>query len=270
MRRLLVLGFLCLPLLAQEKPPAGVDEALQARVAKFYQAHVDGKFRSAETLVAEDSKDYFFEMEKQRYLSFQPSQITYSENFTKAKAITMVKVEWRVPRMGTMIVNPPMTTYWKLEKGEWCWYRFQEKTVQTPFGVVTIPDDKDAQVHSRVGEFKKVTPAELVNQVRVNKSAVSLSSFQEASDEVIVANNLPGQVTVDVQFAPMEGLKITVDKTPVKTGETAKVLFDYKPVNSVPKGAITATIVVQPLNQRFPITVNFPVLRPVQSNDAIH
>ena len=82
----------CLPLIAlemiaQEKPAAAVDEALRARIGKFYQAHVDGKFRSAEQYVAEDSKDFFFEMEKQRYLSFREPEISYSDHFTKAKVI---------------------------------------------------------------------------------------------------------------------------------------------------------------------------------------
>jgi hypothetical protein len=270
MRLLVALALTCLPLLSQEKPPAEVDEALRARITKFYQAHVDGKFRAAEQLVAEDSRDFFFEMEKQRYLGFEPPQVTYSDNFTKAKAITVVSAEWRIARMGKMVVKPPMTTYWKLDNGQWYWYHLTEKYVDTPFGRAVVPDEKDADMERRAASFKKVSPADLVDQVKVDKSAVALSSYQPASGEVSVSNNLPGQVTVEVNYPPIDGLTVTVDKKVLKTGESAKVLFDCKPTNSAPKGTITANIVVQPLNQIFPITVTFAVPRPSQNKDTNH
>jgi hypothetical protein len=264
MRLSLVVAFACLPLLAQEKPPADVDEALRARIGKFYQAHVDGKFRVAEQLVAEDSRDFFFEMEKQRFLSFEPSQVTYSDNFTKAKAITVVSAEWRIARMGTMIVKPEKISYWKLDGGQWFWYRFVEKYVDTPFGRGVVPDPKDLEAERKTASFKKVSPAEVLGQVKVSGSAVALNSFEPASGELTVSNNLPGQVTVEVNYPPMDGLTITVDKQVLKSGESAKVLFDCKPKTSAPKGTITANIVVQPLNQVFPITVTFAVPRPAR------
>ena len=42
-----------------EKAPPHVDQTLRERVKIFYQAHVDGKFRVADTVVHEDSKDAF-------------------------------------------------------------------------------------------------------------------------------------------------------------------------------------------------------------------
>jgi hypothetical protein len=58
-----------------QKAPPEVDEALRARVTKFYQAHVDGKYRLADEVVAEDSKDAFFEARKPRYRKFELSRI---------------------------------------------------------------------------------------------------------------------------------------------------------------------------------------------------
>ena len=43
-----------------EAPSPEVDQALRARIAEFYQDHVGGKFRQAEALVAEETKDYFY------------------------------------------------------------------------------------------------------------------------------------------------------------------------------------------------------------------
>jgi hypothetical protein len=37
-----------------------VDPARSARIGEFYQEQVGGKFRQAEALVAEETKDYFY------------------------------------------------------------------------------------------------------------------------------------------------------------------------------------------------------------------
>ena len=82
--------------LFQKAPPA-VDEALRARISKFFQAHIDGKFRQAEVLVAEDSKDFFYSANKPKYLGFEIKEIAYSENFTKAKATVVTQMIVMVP-----------------------------------------------------------------------------------------------------------------------------------------------------------------------------
>jgi len=271
MRYSIALAFACLPLFAQEKPPADVDTALRARIAKFYQAFVDGKFRLADQMVAEESKDYFFEMEKTRYISFEQTEpIAYSDNFTKAKVNTTIAAERRVARMGVIVMKQPMISYWKIENGQWNWYRFREKYVDTPFGRAVVPDETDVELHRKVSNFKKVSPEELMSRVKVSGTVVALSSFQPAAGAVTVSNDMPGQVTVEVNFAPMEGLKITVDKKTLGNGESAKVSFDYTPPNTIPKGTIIANIVVQPLNQIFPITLTFATPRPARDGDTNH
>src|SRR5437868_2594034 len=57
------------------KPPADVDAALRARITEFYDYHVKGQFRKADELVAEDTKEYYFESRKPQYLSFEISRI---------------------------------------------------------------------------------------------------------------------------------------------------------------------------------------------------
>src|ERR1700730_11464976 len=71
------------------KPPADVDLALRARISEFYEYHVKGEFHKAEGLVAEDTKEYFYDHDKPKYLSFEISKIDYSDGFTKAKAIIL-------------------------------------------------------------------------------------------------------------------------------------------------------------------------------------
>src|SRR5262252_4422911 len=71
------------------RPPADVDKALRVRITEFYQDHVDGKFRQAEALVAEDTKDFFYSANKPKYLSFEIQRIDYSDGFTRAKATVL-------------------------------------------------------------------------------------------------------------------------------------------------------------------------------------
>jgi hypothetical protein len=100
--RVLALAASCVSAFAQtaptdvfQKAPPHIDEALRAQVTGFLQAHVDGKFRAALKYIAEDSQDFYFEMEKRRYLSYEIGKIDYSENFTKALVLAVVDVNWR-------------------------------------------------------------------------------------------------------------------------------------------------------------------------------
>src|SRR5713101_6098636 len=68
------------------KAPPDVEDALRARITEFYQDHVEGKFRQAEQLVADDTKELFYTANKPKYLGFQIVRIEYSDNFTQAKA----------------------------------------------------------------------------------------------------------------------------------------------------------------------------------------
>src|ERR1044071_8557991 len=71
--------------LFQKAPPA-VDQALRERIARFYQLHVDSKFRQAESLVAEDSNDFFYSTNKPMSLAFEIKNIPYSDTSAMAKA----------------------------------------------------------------------------------------------------------------------------------------------------------------------------------------
>ena len=81
-----------------DKAPPAIDEALRARVGKFYRAFVAGKFKQAYLLVADDSQDKFFELSKDEYKSFEIIKINYSENFTKAAVVTAVEERMAVAR----------------------------------------------------------------------------------------------------------------------------------------------------------------------------
>ena len=121
------------------KPPAGVDEALRARVQEFFQYHVTGEFRKAEALVAEDTKELFYNRNKPRYLQFvEIARIDYAENFTKATATVVVVSPEMIPGFAGGPPTIPIPSTWKIENGRWCWYLEPEAFLRTPFGSFPI------------------------------------------------------------------------------------------------------------------------------------
>jgi hypothetical protein len=253
-------------------PPPDVDAALRERINKFFQAHVDGKFRMADEYVAEDSKDFFYAMEKPRYLKVHGTKIEYSDNFTKAKVNTMVEAEWRIARMGAMLVKPLIPTSWKLENGQWYWYRNDPKRVETPFGVANIPDDLETQRSARVASQRHMTVGEVLNQVVINKTQFYLSSYQDSEDEIVITNKLPGQVTVELRGTAIPYLTVSPLKKSLQGGESVKVKFTYKPLTKSPKSTSIVTVHVDPTNQDIPVTLLFAVPQELrrEGTNSIH
>src|SRR5215203_3687501 len=102
---------------AGPKPPAQVDEALRARITEFYQLHVNGEYRKAEKLVAEDSQDFFYEHNKPKYLSFEIKTIAYSDQFTKAKVSVICEQYFSGLGMVGKPLKSPSTSTWKVVDG---------------------------------------------------------------------------------------------------------------------------------------------------------
>ena len=123
-----------------EQPPPEVDAALRDRITKFYQAHVDGKFRLADQYVAEDSKDTFFAMEKTHYLSYEIVRINYSDDFKKADAVVACRSD--IYFQGHKVdMKMPSVSHWKIVDGQWFWYIPPIKEAKTPFGVMHFGTD---------------------------------------------------------------------------------------------------------------------------------
>ena len=117
------------------KPPADVDAALRARVTEFFQYHVTGQFRKGEALVAEDSKELYYNRNKPRYLKLVSiERVDWSENFTKAMVTVMVVTPEMIPGWVGGPPEVPIPSTWKIENGKWCWYVEPETFLRTPFG----------------------------------------------------------------------------------------------------------------------------------------
>lgn len=124
------------------KPPDDVDHALRARVDEFFQDHVTAQFRKAEALVAEDSKDYYYNRNKPHYLKYMGiNNIHYSDHFTKAAVSVTVLSPVAIPMFGGGPPTIPVPSTWKIEDGKWCWYVEQSPFLRTPFGIMKLNSD---------------------------------------------------------------------------------------------------------------------------------
>ncbi|MCZ2075981.1 MAG: hypothetical protein LC130_13405 [Bryobacterales bacterium] len=235
------------------KATPDVDAALRGRVTKFYQAHVDGKFRVADEVVAEDSKEIFFAAQKTRYKGFEIVKIAYSDQFTKAQVVVAVDTDMAFPGMGKVAVKAPLTTLWKLENGEWFWYVNPSLGKETPFGLM-----KPGEGESAGGLFvsKGPDPQALIKMVTVDKTKVQLGGESPIA-EVHVSNGMSGAISLSLEYSPAAGFEASLDTKEVVRSGSAKILIRSVQGEKAPGSTATLRLHIQPLGHTIPIEVQF-------------
>lgn len=256
-----VLGLAQSPAELLEKAPPHIDEALRARIRKFYQAHMDGKFRVADEVVAEDSKDAFFAAEKPRFRGFEIVKIVYSDNFTEAEVLVTCDTDLL---LGSQVlkVKRPVSSRWKVADGQWYWYVRPNAERRGPFGVLFPPRDADSSAPSSPAPLPPQNApdvATVMAGVVADKSEVRLGSDKQASDSVILTNRMPGTVTLTLENTDVPGLSIQLSRKELKAGEQARIFFSWEPAGKGPASAATVRLRVEPTSQIIPIRVIFAV-----------
>ncbi|MGB6944028.1 MAG: hypothetical protein WBE37_16630 [Bryobacteraceae bacterium] len=252
-----------------DKAPPAIDEALRARVGQFYQAFVDGKFKQAYLLVADDSQDKFFELSKDEYKSFEIIRINYSENFTKAAVVTAVKSEWRFQGAST-ISKFPLTTNWEVIDGQWYWHYVRPTRVATPFSpsgfVPLAPEtagEQAAKPASAVPKDIAGAAQRILSEVSLDKSSVRLRSDETSRDVVHVRNGMPGAVSLKLDKPDIPGLKVTLEQTNLPAHQETTIRFEWSVDNAAKSKAQTMSghpvvqLHILPTGQVFPISVAF-------------
>jgi hypothetical protein len=252
-----------------KQPSPDVDQALRARVTKFYQAYLTGKFSEAYPLVAPEAQDAFFRADKPDYQECQISKIEYDENFNKALVTETCKGIW-VWHGHTSPMEVPVESHWKLVDNQWLWYFAKRTRVPNPFsptGYTELPPD-DPEPTTRSLPVLKNMPAvaaSILTQVKVDKNSVVLRADSDSKDTLQVRNDMPGEVNLIVGPSPLAGLKITASKTQLKANESAVVTFEYALDDKSIACSDCATHVrsaqvqlsIMPTGQIFKIAVNF-------------
>jgi hypothetical protein len=198
------------------KPPAAVDKALRERVSEFFQDHVTGEYRKAEAIVAEDTKDYFYDHDKPKYLGFEIQKIKYNEDFTKAEVTVICDQYMNLPIPGFQgkRMKLPTPSYWKLENGQWYWYIDKEKLYDSPFGHMHPgPEAKDgAPGQIQVPE----TAQQFFAKLTTDKDKVQLKPG--AVEHVIVDNGTTNFITLEV-INHAHGIRASLEQSALKPGD---------------------------------------------------
>ncbi|MBZ5592732.1 MAG: hypothetical protein LAP39_10885 [Acidobacteriia bacterium] len=241
------------------KAPPAIDEALRDRISKYMQLQVDGKPRLAEQYVAEDSKDYYYEMQKPRYLSFEIGSITYSDEFTKAKAMITVEMYVQMPNFPNKPMKVPFMTWWKVVDGQWYWYVDPQAAKSTPFGEMNPgPAKPDGSAPELPRDASKaVNIVSLQKQVHADKRAVRLKAREASSDQITISSQFAGTVSLQLQPTEFPGLSVKLDQTELKAGEKAVLSFHFEPGANVPRHSLLTGITVQPINSLIAVRILF-------------
>ena len=231
--------------------PPDVHQALLARVTKFYQAHVDGKPRSAMPLVAEDTQDFWFDSDKPAYKTFEVLTVKYSDDFLKAKVTVVIEQKF-MQHFGNAVTKAPMTTTWRIDDGQWVYYvdKAVRGTKETPFGTMKAGA---GETGSQSGLSRLLDKSQMSRGVWLDKSEVRLGE----SDEVVVTNGLPGEVHLNLEVDNLEGLTGKLDQSVLAPNAKAKVRFERTNSSNEPKPPLQARIIVAETQQTIPVNIKF-------------
>ena len=269
----LMAAVILLPLIAfgqQQTAAMEAEQALRARVTEFLQYHVDGSFRKAYELVAEDTKDSYFASGKAQLNGFKIDDVKFTDNFTRATVTGTISKTLNMAGE-TVPVTVPSTSTWKIENGKWVWYMDAPNTWATPAGLSLPPSAAQIAAAAALDEIPKnldpkalaAAAQSILQAVAVDKNEITLDANKASEGKVIFHNGMTGSVQLQLNSPEVPGFTATIAQSIVRAGTDMPVLFHYEPVDrSRSAGSITVQLTVQPLNKIFAIRVNFAAAAP--------
>ena len=239
------------------RPPAGLDELLRQRVTQYFHLQMEGKFRQAEALVCEVSRDAYYDMEKTRWKSFELLKTTYEDEFRTGRAVVVLGTTLTTLQ-GPIPAKYPLTTIWKLENGQWCYYIDPEraKSLDTPFGKMSAGPDAVGGGGFAVPDPERVKES-FRRGVTVSQSKAVLRGYEKSSATLQVTNTLPGSVELDLNHDPRDGFTAKLGKTSLSAGESTSLELSYQPSDRAPKPPLALRLTVSPGSVVLPVEVEF-------------
>ncbi len=247
------------------KAPPHIDDALRAKVQSFYDLHMQGKFRQADALVHEDSKDIFFEAEKVRMRGFKLVNINYEDDFNRAKVVVDLDTEFYFVGFGKMDVHRPLTSTWKRdEQGNWWWYVEKTSTRDSPFGLQTPGPKTEGRTAgeppsdlSKLMDTQGIKVKDLFNKVTVDKTSIELLSHAPSSGEFTIKNNFEGPVDLFMQADDFEGVVFNLENAKIEAGAEIKLKVTSRPKSPAKKPDLRVLLRAEPIGRTFTLMVNF-------------
>jgi hypothetical protein len=217
-RRLIFLAIAVTAWAQQPSPEAATAEAaLRARAQQFFDLQVAKKYRPAEDMVAEDSKDEYYNGNRYNIKGFSIQNVEMLDENSRAKVTIKAKTTLIAPGVPSIDLDVSLTSSWKLEDDRWVWYVDQSGVANTPFGKIsTAPNG---------GPPPSITPGNLPDlsalrqSVKADKTSVTIS-LSEPVQTVTISNELPGPVDlVELDSDKVAGFSSQLDKKHLETGE---------------------------------------------------
>ena len=196
---------------AQQPSPATAEAeaALRARVEEFYKLQVEKKYRQAESMVADDSKDDYYNRAKQNIEGFSIQQIELLGNNSRASVTIKGKVTLRAALLGAQQFELPLLSSWKVENGQWVWWVDPETKGRTPFGTIkpATPADTANGVAAIPPPPVAIDVKTLKNQVTLDSSSVILDA-SHPEQTLMFTNHLPGPIKLELIVPQLAGVSI--------------------------------------------------------------
>ena len=242
----------------QSAPPK-VEEALRARVGLLYTLFQQGKFRQAEELVAEDSKDTFYMTNKARHHGFEIKSVSFSPDVKEATVL--VTVQMIMPMMGSKPLPFPVASKWRQVEGEWRLYYPQYKpgdTVPTAFGPKKVPDDSERLgILPNMEERPDLASLRRMYKVSAKELRFPSSAPGRITQEITVTNRSKGRLSLERRTKDIKGVEIKIAPEETGPGEKIKVSFTYIPAAAQLRRNQKVRFAISPISQHFSVDLIF-------------
>jgi hypothetical protein len=237
--------------------PAGLDDVVRARVTEYFKLQMEGKFRQAESLVCEVSKDAYYDMEKTRWKSFELVSTSYEDDFRTGNILVALGTDLATP-FGMIDATYPYVSIWKLQEGKWCFYidPDRDKERRTPFGVMKggAPRKEGAAPTPLFASPEQILET-FERGVRVQPDRVLLPAKGKGTAEVTIENALPGPVVAEITGAKIPGLEAVLAATRIEGNSKTTLRITSDPAAIDPGKTLEIEVTVNPGGRTFVIPV---------------
>ena len=237
---------------AQQPSPeaAAAEAALRARAQEFFDLQIAKKYRQAETMVADDTKDLYYYGRKFNFKSYSIVRIELLDNYTKANVTISAKATLVMAGAGPTDFDAPMTTSWKIEDGKWVWSVAPASTRETPFGTLKPADGVTTAAPVNAAQ-KALDLKSMRALVKIDRDLVEMTA-DDSVQTVTVSNDLPGGIDLAIQADRIPGLSAQLTKTHLEAGEKTTL---YLRVGIGGKGEGKVRLAVSPIQANLDIRV---------------
>jgi hypothetical protein len=235
--------------------PPEEEAALKARINSFYTLFQQGKYRQAENLILEESRDLFYNAPKSRIFGYEIRNVEFGPDLTDAKVL--VTVETMTP-MSAQPIKQPLQSDWTRVDGEW--YMSLKgipagEAYQTPAGPMHFPQGGGAPPSG----FKPPNIGSMQTMYEVDtRNLTFLSDAKEAvTQTVTVKNKFQEPLTIERLTRDFPGMEFKLGSEAVpKDGETT-IAFTYHPDLARLIGNKHFDFDLMPITQRVRIVLSF-------------